>query len=140
MGTNYYLEGNETTTQCECCGQDVAGTEQLHIGKSSMGWCFSLHVTDECPDLAAWEHFLVNADVSVVDEYGEHVNPTQMINIMKSKRSDIRWKDKKWMGYINEGDFHQQNGSERGPNNLLRHSGNDNAGTIPCDYCTGEFS
>ena len=42
MGTNYYFE--DSSEVCECCGR---GAESLHIGKSSGGWCFSLHVMPE---------------------------------------------------------------------------------------------
>ena len=42
MGTNYYLyEGSEA---CPTCKRPF---EPLHIGKSSAGWCFSLHVIPE---------------------------------------------------------------------------------------------
>ncbi len=41
MGTNYYLHEKP---DCECCGRPF---EALHIGKSSSGWCFSLHVMPE---------------------------------------------------------------------------------------------
>ena len=41
MGTNYYLHKKPP---CEACGHEPA---PLHIGKSSGGWCFSLHVIPE---------------------------------------------------------------------------------------------
>ena len=49
MGTNYYL-----TEDCECCGRAFP---DLHIGKSSGGWCFSLHVipSEGLNSLDEWE-------------------------------------------------------------------------------------
>ena len=41
MGTNYYLYQKP---DCECCGRPF---EPLHIGKSSAGWCFALHIMPE---------------------------------------------------------------------------------------------
>ena len=42
MGTNYYLH-RPRTNECEHCGR-ADEAPPLHIGKSSSGWCFSLHV------------------------------------------------------------------------------------------------
>ena len=46
MGTNYYWQESEP---CAACGR---GYEQVHVGKSSAGWCFSLHVSNHCVDRA----------------------------------------------------------------------------------------
>ena len=43
MGTNYYLE----TDACDKCGR---GDGPLHIGNSSAGWCFALHVGEDADD------------------------------------------------------------------------------------------
>lgn len=40
MGTNYYLHSQDP---CEHCGRSYP---ELHIGKSSAGWVFALHVGD----------------------------------------------------------------------------------------------
>jgi len=45
MGTNYYLVKNERPP-CPCCERTYV-QERLHIGKSSGGWCFALHVIPE---------------------------------------------------------------------------------------------
>jgi hypothetical protein len=69
MGTNYYLH---TKPDCECCGR---GYEPLHIGKSSGGWCFTLHVMpeDNINTLDDWR-ILWSAHGSYVrNEYGERV-------------------------------------------------------------------
>jgi len=46
LGTNYYWQESEP---CAACGR---GYEQVHVGKSSAGWCFSLHVSNHCVDRA----------------------------------------------------------------------------------------
>ena len=42
MGTNFFLHEKQPET-CPHCGH-APNYEPLHIGKSSIGWCFSLHV------------------------------------------------------------------------------------------------
>lgn len=113
MGTNYYEQGKEP---CTCCGRPY---EPLHIGKSSVGWCFSLHVTDEIPDLKAWLDRW-NSETVILDEYGKRVPMEEMILEITGRRREPRW-DKNPIGYDNWEDFHKQNQSEQGPNGLLRH-------------------
>ena len=43
MGTNYYLTWPEK--RCEHCGSVGPHTEQVHIGKSSVGWHFNFEAT-----------------------------------------------------------------------------------------------
>ena len=48
MGTNYYL----SSKPCSCCGRKDS---QRHIGKSSAGWVFALHVyPDQAKGELAW--------------------------------------------------------------------------------------
>lgn len=65
MGTNYYLEPKPP---CQCCGRPF---EQLHIGKSSAGWCFALHVIPErgIKDLDDWVRIWSQPEARIVDEY-----------------------------------------------------------------------
>jgi len=51
MGTNYYLY---PASPCKACGRSY---EAKHIGKSSAGWCFLLHVIPEegINDLEDWK-------------------------------------------------------------------------------------
>lgn len=69
MGTNYYLKPKP----CECCGRTDEG---LHIGKSSAGWCFSLHVIPEegINGLDDWKSRFDEPGVQIVNEYGEVVS------------------------------------------------------------------
>lgn len=70
MGTNYYLHRNT----CEHCGRS---DERIHIGKSSAGWCFSLHVIPgEIESLEDWEEAWPSGIIK--DEYDEIVSPEEM--------------------------------------------------------------
>lgn len=75
MGTNYYWhESGERT--CSHCKQ---ATPNLHIGKSSMGWTFSLHIH---PDEGIYnlDHWRAKwASGLIVDEYGDTVTPEAML-------------------------------------------------------------
>ena len=63
MGTNYYAQVQQP---------DNTVTE-LHIGKSSAGWAFSLRIHPEehgITDLADWMPVLFDPTTEIVDEYG----------------------------------------------------------------------
>lgn len=48
MGTNFYLVYNEEEdTECPCCGHVKKERKKRHLGKSSAGWCYALHVYPE---------------------------------------------------------------------------------------------
>ncbi len=82
MGTNYYLKGKA----CPVCKHE----EGLHIGKSSAGWCFGLHVypDDEWAEepngkpksLADWVERFNNPIYTIEDDYGTAVSPSDMID------------------------------------------------------------
>jgi len=72
MGTNYYL----TEESCPHCGRSG---ERLHIGKSSAGWCFALHVTDDIKSLADWQALWSKPGAKIVDEYGDAFTPEAML-------------------------------------------------------------
>ncbi len=139
MGTNFYLHKNV----CEHCGR---GDEELHIGKSSAGWCFSLRVHPELGinDLEDWEREWQGGVIK--DEYGERLTALEMRSHIAERGRDKEWESEWWkMGnfYSSEAHFHQRNNSERGPNGLLRHRLGDHcikhgAGTwdcIPGEFC-----
>jgi hypothetical protein len=71
MGTNYYAHVNI----CEHCGKP---DNVVHIGKSSMGWVFAMHVYPGEPgmphDWKSWQRFLKREDVVIVDEYGDSIS------------------------------------------------------------------
>jgi hypothetical protein len=148
MGTNYYLHPR---ADCECCGRPF---EPLHIGKSSSGWCFSLHVIPEegINNLDDWRERWSRRSAFIRDEYGKTITAQVMeSSITERNRSglDASWDRVNWWNspfsrYLSEEDFHRSNHSERGPNLLLRHKvdGRHCIGHGPgtYDYIVGEFS
>jgi hypothetical protein len=120
MGTNYYLHQKP---DCGCCGRPC---EPLHIGKSSAGWCFSLHVMPDegINTLDDWRRLWAAHGAYIRDEYDERVSIADMELIITARRCGWGdWNDTEWRPpyYENERDFHDKNQSERGPNGLLRH-------------------
>lgn len=128
MGTNYYLK----TAPCECCGlHDERNT--MHIGKSSYGWCFALHVgkwmndTDdpqEAHNLEDWQELWSRDGWVIVDEYKKTVTPEEMLRIITMRGGQY--------GYSKEG-------YEAGRHTIDgKHCLGHGPGTY--DYITGEFS
>lgn len=91
MGTNYYLQVN----YCLSCGRGDA----LHIGKSSQGWAFALHVypkNDICDGLtdetmgalevsgieswSEWKSLITAPGAVITDEYGNTIAGADMVN------------------------------------------------------------
>lgn len=126
MGTNYTLY-RTPLKRCECCGhiEEPSFDNQLHIGKSSGGWVFSLHVIPELGihDLPDWVPLFEQGTIK--DEYGAVVTPEEMMKIITERSWPHRnWETDDWhcyRAYRDEADFHQKNHSLRGPNGLLRH-------------------
>jgi hypothetical protein len=120
MGCNYYLH-MPPSNHCDHCGREDEG-ERLHIGKSSAGWVFALHVIPEqgIHDLPDW---LARMDSGVIrNEYGEPLTRAELLPIITERRGrDDKW-TRAWSGYDSEAAFHVRNCSERGPHGLLRHS------------------
>ena len=145
MGTNYYLEQDI----CPCCSR---GTNKLHIGKSSHGWCFSLHVIPEegINSLDDWISWFNKDRTLIRDEYGNIISFERMLDeitnrkINKSIEETYATKSFRIMYSSVEG-FHAANGSftdER--TKLLRHKvdgqhciGN---GEGTYDFIHGDFS
>ncbi len=135
MGTNYYIKRNF----CKCCGR----FDEIHIGKSSGGWCFGLHVKTPGSDenlpenLMEWEELFKNNEI--VNEYGEIITKEEMMDIITDRSSDRPLPTDR----IKLAEIHGPY-SEAGPNNLLRskiHDGHcigHGAGTW--DLIIGEFS
>ena len=129
MGTNYYAYRNV----CERCGR---GDEPLHIGKSSAGWCFSLHVYPELglTDWPEWEEYLAKVTSVVRDEYGEAVT-------LEGLRQRVT--ERAWNGQPSSATWLRENHAVAGPKGLARHCLNDRcikngAGTWDC--LVGDFS
>lgn len=117
MDTNYYLRNNP------CFLGEVVNSESIiHIGKSSGGWCFGLHVIPECGicSLDDWKLLFQEPSREIVDECGQSISVDKMLSII-TERSWPRSPDFEW-----NCDAY----SKPGPNGLYRH-------TIILDWCIG---
>jgi len=117
MGTNFYL----LRDCCEHCGRPA---ERIHIGKSSGGWMFGLHVKqyewETTPsNLEEWKELWSQPGNRILDEYGERLTPQEMFE----RITDRHWK---------------------GPGGLRRHEVDHHFciahGSGTWDLCVGEFS
>lgn len=140
MGTNYYLHEKAA---CESCKRPVDARK--HIGKSSIGWCFSLHVIPQegIHDLPDWERLWSQPGAWIVDEYGAIIGVNEMYKIITSRsRTDEDWKRVPY-GHSDWDEFHLRNQSQRGPSGLLRHKIGGHCvkhGQGTWDCIPGEFS
>jgi hypothetical protein len=157
MGTNYYYyPGNSVLDASirileECLIMDVSlavkllreakESGRIHIGKSSGGWCFALHVTDTIRSLEDWKAKWDEGGV-IRDEYGEEKSPDEMLRII-TFRSWPEWAPGGSRHYESPMERLEKNDAELGPNNLLRakigpHCCGHGDGTW--DLIEGEFS
>ena len=129
MGTNYYLRENE----CPHCGR----YDERHIGKSSGGWTFALHVyPDEgINTLDDWKAILDGSDGSIYDEYGESVCFALMLGHITKRE---------WKHRNTDDDRTISSYAVKGPNGLCRHKIDGRHcvgyGEGTWDYIIGEFS
>lgn len=142
MGTNYYWHNVK------------APSKPIHVGKSSAGWCFSLHVYPEndINDLEDWLKIFNTRMGYIRNEYGETVPKHELIHIITNRQGKNdwdSWNDRLSSWYKSWDDFHRSNHSKPGPNGLLRHgTSDDETGTEFCirngagtwDCVVGEFS
>jgi len=133
MGTNYYL----VTNVCAACGR---GDDREHIGKSSAGWCFSLHVEPEnglC-DLADWERKWSQPGAHIRNEYATDIAPGEMLEIITARQ----WKPRDWDS-AEERHWLSVNHAVPGPYGLARHRIDSHCighGPTTYDLVLGEFS
>jgi hypothetical protein len=138
VGTNFYYYDNV----CDHCKR---GDERRHIGKSSAGWCFSLHVypDDGIKDLPDWEKLFQEPGTIIKNEYGDAISVKDMLEWIADRMGKEWPKDVPAM-YSSWSDFHRKNHSEEGPNGLLRHAVDDRYcighGEGTWDLLVGEFS
>lgn len=143
MGTNYYLKREPNV--CPACHHD-SGPPALHIGKSSGGWCFSLHVEPSDPDhphdLDEWRKLFKTPGSLIEDEYGEQLTSDKMLQIITERSRPVH--EEKPYGYSSWEEFHRRNRSVPGPNGLVRHSADGGHcvghGSGTWDLITGYFS
>lgn len=80
MGTNYYFRHN----CCEYCER----YDELHIGKSSLGWTFSFRGHKELGinSWKDWQEFIENNEGDIFDEYGSPASLESLRNLVEVKR------------------------------------------------------
>lgn len=134
MGTNYYLHGKE----CPCCGRT---DEPLHIGKSSAGWHFALHIIPEMKinSLEDWIALWESDEYHIENEYGKRIEADEMIDIITNRKGKIPL-EKKPYGYNSWEHFHNQNQSEEGLNGLIAHRYRAKRTNGTYDLIEGDFS
>lgn len=81
MGTNFYTTEHPP---CEHCGR---GGDEIHIGKSSLGWAFTFRSYPDrdltsCPE---WYEFL--KERLIIDEYGKQQIHDEFFKFIKSKKN-----------------------------------------------------
>ncbi len=132
MGTNYYWV-EEKQPACVHCGREAV-EERMHIGKSSAGWCFSLHVTDEIKSLEDWM-LVWKRPGHIENEYNEKLTVEEILDRITNRGVPPgTWKDSSDLS---------RNSAIPGPNNLARHAiGWHVVGHGPgtWDLCEGYFS
>ena len=86
MGTNYYWHEKPP---CSSCGRKY---EPLHIGKSSAGWCFALHIIPEedINDLPDWQKLWDTPGSLIFNEYGDILSPAAMTGVITIRKCSLR--------------------------------------------------
>lgn len=124
MGFNYYMNLPDGTRR--------------HIGKSSRGWCFAMHVDDAIQDFNALCRALWHYGECVCDEEGDPVHRAVLLEdmLLRGMTSVSRTQE-----------YLRVNHAVMGPNGLLRSEISVSsrcvghaAGGLPIDYIEGEFS
>ena len=89
MSTNYYLH-KPSNTKCNHCGHDPESENNIiHIGKSSYGWCFALHVNSALGinTLEDWKLKWAEEGMKIKNEYGDDVPAVDMLDIITTRRA-----------------------------------------------------
>lgn len=143
MGTNYYIKPNKECHFCRCFG------EELHIGRSSNGWCFALRVYPDrdINNLNAWKELLKLYSSSIYDEYGDPITFEGLIHMIEDRRGGIKF-DEPYIenmldSYSSWYEFHAGNNSAPSSYGLLRRRLGGIVvahGEGPWDLLEGNFS
>lgn len=152
MGTNYYWHEKP---ECSCCNRPF---DRVHIGKSSAGWVFSLHVYPEghcygssydgeseppqyVDNLDDWIELFNREGSWIEDEYGDKVTIDEMLDCIRNREwpHDRKFPTSRYNSFE---EFLRKNQAVEGPNNLLRHEIGDHCvghGEGTWDYLVGYF-
>jgi hypothetical protein len=135
MGTNYYwIDGRNPEAR-------------THIGKSSAGWVFGLHVypEDNINDLIDWVRFWDGQEGWIENEYNDKVEIPDMLTIItkRGREEGDACFERSPACYPSWESFHKENHSQNGPRGLVRsllsrHCIKHGEGTWDC--IVGEFS
>lgn len=144
MGTNYYLRRAKGSAKTIFCTDE---TTEIHIGKSSAGWCFSLHVIPELEinNLDDWKSLIKGAlrgRWKIVNEYGDIVSYEELMEVIEQRSWEKRKDYRNHPHYSSEAEFLEKNHAVPGPNGLVRHQiGRYCLGHGPgtYDYIPGHF-
>lgn len=83
MSTNYYVAVKGCPDACTHC----AGTEQIHLGKSSSGWQFLFYADPNWPRDEAFAYWVRRAlSGHITSEYGRTETLTHLLGIVEAKR------------------------------------------------------
>lgn len=130
---------------CKECHRDYESAK-LHIGKSSAGWCFSLHVYPrpdyssialDIKDLDDWKKYFSFPGSYIEDEYGSKISVKEMLDNIENRSGCIDD-----LPADERGRFYTANGACKGPNGLARHNISQHCishGEGTYDYIIGEF-
>ena len=134
MGTNYYLHA----PKCLHCGKE--SEDSLHLGKSSYGWCFGLHIYPEL-NITTYHRLLdlilerSNEGWTIQDEYGKTKSIEEFRDTVENRRQSGKGMTQDWLS---------KNYAVKGPNGLARHRLDGRYclghGEGTYDYLVGEFS
>jgi len=117
MGTNYYHE----TGVCEHCGH---AKQRRHIGKSSFGWCFSLHVEPDDPTFPhSWDDWMrdLKAFGRIVDEGGTTLTTRELADVVTNRGINGRYCHKDAIDQDPSDAWLIENHAELGPYGVVRH-------------------
>ena len=138
MGTNYYLKTKEILNDrfARVLNINRPVIDESHIGKSSCGWCFAVHVipNSKFNTWNNWKKYIrKNKKLVIYDEYNRILTFKELINIVENRHSNTTRPDA----------FLHFNHATIGPNNMLRHELGLNCishGSGTWDHLVGEFS
>lgn len=83
MGTNYYVHTPTCANACEHC----SASEELHLGKSSIGWRFGFQAEPDWPREQAYTLWLERAKSGEIrDEYGRTVTLDELLALIENKQ------------------------------------------------------
>ena len=113
MSCNYYLQKEPP---CPHCGREY---DKLHIGTSSAGWYFALHVIPELGinTLDDWRNLWSAPGAVILDEYGKTVSMPDMELVITVRQGSPK---KSYKPYSSEDEMLRLNDCEWGDYNLLR--------------------